>query len=88
MASLEQKRGIKTHFNWELIPYSESARYIAVICDPKDVFVSNYFFAKAIGGGAIPSVETWYRMFVSENFLLGGIVGGERSRILGAAPPS
>jgi hypothetical protein len=72
MASPEKKRVIKTHLNWELIPYSEKARYIAVIRDPKDVFVSNYFFAKAIGGPAIPSVETWYRLFVSESFLIGG----------------
>jgi len=72
MASPEKKRVIKTHMNWELIPYSESARYIAVIRDPKDVFVSNYFFSKAIGGPAIPRLETWYRMFVSESFLVGG----------------
>jgi hypothetical protein len=72
MASPEQKRVIKTHLNWELIPYSEKARYIMVIRDPKDVFVSNYFFAKAIGGPAIPSVETWFRSFVSENFVMGG----------------
>ncbi len=72
MASPEKKRVIKTHLNWELIPYAESARYIAVIRDPKDVFVSNYFFAKALGGAAVPSVDTWYRMFVSENFPLGG----------------
>lgn len=72
MASPEKKRVIKTHLNWELIPYAESARYIAVIRDPKDVFVSNYFFAKALGGAAIPSLETWYRLFVSENFPLGG----------------
>jgi aryl sulfotransferase len=72
MASPEKKRVIKTHLNWELIPYAGSARYIAVIRDPKDVFVSNYFFAKALGGAAIPRLETWYRMFVSESFLLGG----------------
>jgi len=72
MASPEKKRVIKTHLNWEQIPYSEKARYIAVIRDPKDVFVSNYFFAKAIGGPAIPPLKTWYRMFVSESFLMGG----------------
>lgn len=72
MTSPEQKRVIKTHLNWELIPYSERARYIAVIRDPKDVFVSNYFFVKALGGSAIPSLETWYGMFVSESFLVGG----------------
>jgi hypothetical protein len=72
MASPEQKRVIKTHLNWDLIPYSPDARYIAVIRDPKDVFVSNYFFVKALGGPAIPSVETWFRSFVSENFVMGG----------------
>ena len=44
MASPEHRRVIKTHFDWDLIPYSEDARYIAVIRDPKDVFVSSYFF--------------------------------------------
>src|SRR6185312_9144536 len=33
----ERKRVIKTHFNWELLPYSAEARYIAVVRDPKDV---------------------------------------------------
>ena len=70
--SPERMRVIKTHFNWEHIPYSEDARYIMVIRDPKDVFVSNYFFAKAIGGPAIPSLQTWFRMFLSESFLVGG----------------
>lgn len=57
MASLEQKRGIKTHLNWELIPYSESARYIAVICDPKDVFVSNYFLPRRLAEGRFPPLK-------------------------------
>src|ERR1700688_105697 len=38
----ERKRVIKTHFSWELLPYSEEARYILVIRDPKDAFVSAY----------------------------------------------
>src|SRR5580698_11501788 len=32
----ERKRIIKTHLNWELLPYSEDAKYISVIRDPKD----------------------------------------------------
>ena len=69
----ERKRVIKTHFNWELLPYSEQARYIAVIRDPKDVFVSAYFFMKDSGmGPAMPSVDTMYRMFLADKFLLGG----------------
>jgi Sulfotransferase domain len=69
----ERKRVIKTHFNWELLPYSEEARYIAVIRDPKDVFVSSYFFMKGSGmGGAMPSVDTMYRLFLADKYMLGG----------------
>jgi hypothetical protein len=69
----EPRRVIKTHFNWELLPYSEEARYIAVIRDPKDVFVSAYFFIKGSGmGAATPSVDTMYRLFLADKFLLGG----------------
>ena len=61
----ERKRVIKTHFNWDLIPYSPDARYIAVIRDPKDVFVSSYFFLKdglygaghAEAGDLVPTVS-------------------------------
>ena len=70
--SPERKRVIKTHFDWELLPYSENARYIMVIRDPKDVFVSSYFFVKDVLGPAMPSVDTWYKLFVSEGFPMGG----------------
>ena len=72
MASPEQKRVIKTHLNWELIPYSPEARYIAVIRDPKDVFVSNYFFAKGIAGPILPSFDVLYRAFLAGNSPMGG----------------
>lgn len=69
----ERKRVIKTHFNWDLIPYSPEARYVAVIRDPKDVFVSSYFFLRdGMYGPAMPTADTWYRHFLSKNFLLGG----------------
>ena len=71
-SSPEGRRVIKTHFSWELLPYSEEARYIAVIRDPKDVFVSSYFFIKdGIYGPAMPSVETWYKLFLSGRSLMG-----------------
>jgi hypothetical protein len=71
--SPERKRVIKTHFNWELLPYSEDARYIIVIRDPKDIFVSSYFFLRdSILGPAMPSVDTWYKLFMSEGFPIGG----------------
>ena len=71
-ASPEQKRVIKTHLNWELIPYSEKARYIMVIRDPKDIFVSNYRFSQQMMGPAMPTVDTWFKLFLSRGFLVGG----------------
>jgi len=70
-ASPEQKRVIKTHLPWEMLPYSPEARYIVVIRDPKDVFVSGYyFFGNGIGRG-MPSVEAWLRLFLSDDFMSG-----------------
>ena len=69
----ERKRVIKTHFNWEMLPYSPDARYIAVIRDPKDIFVSNYLFVRdSVYGAAMPSVDTWFNLFLSPDFVLGG----------------
>lgn len=69
----ERKRVIKTHFNWDLLPYSEEARYIAVIRDPKEIFVSSYFFVRdSLMGRAMPNVDTWFNLFLSERFVLGG----------------
>jgi hypothetical protein len=69
----ERKRVIKTHFNWELLPYSPEARYIAVIRDPKDVFVSGYHFIKdGLMGPAMPSPSTWYKLYLSNGFMVGG----------------
>jgi Sulfotransferase domain len=71
--SPERKRVIKTHFDWELLPYSEDARYIMVLRDPKDIFVSSYFFVRdGVLGAAMPSVDTWYKLFLSDGFLIGG----------------
>jgi hypothetical protein len=68
-ASPEQKRVIKTHLHWEDLPYSEDARYICVIRDPKDVFVSSYHFF----GTILPlrSVDLWFKLFCSENMFFG-----------------
>lgn len=62
----ERKRVIKTHFNWDGLPYAEQARYIAVIRDPKDVFVSAYFFFRdGFMGKSMPRLDTMYNAFVS-----------------------
>jgi hypothetical protein len=73
-ASPEHRRVIKTHLDWDLIPYSEDARYIAVIRDPKDVFVSSYFFFVKAGilRALMPSGDLWYRLFLSDAFPVGG----------------
>lgn len=69
----ERKRVIKTHFEWELIPYSKEARYIAVIRDPKDAFVSGYFFLRDTAfGKAMPPFETMYSLFLKDKAMLGG----------------
>ena len=70
--SPEKQRVIKTHFNWDLLPYSPEARYIGVIRDPKDVFVSNYFFVRNSLGPSMPKVETWYQAFLAGGGLPGG----------------
>jgi hypothetical protein len=72
MASPEQRRVIKTHLDWTLLPYSEDARYISVIRDPKDVFVSSYHFFVRGAVRTPMSVDTWFRLFLSEGFPLWG----------------
>jgi hypothetical protein len=71
--SPERRRVIKTHYNWDLLPHSDMARYIAVIRDPKDIFVSNYLFVRdGVFGRAMPSVDTWFKLYLSQDFILGG----------------
>jgi hypothetical protein len=69
----ERLRVIKTHFDWDMLPYSDQAKYISVIRDPKDIFVSNYLFIRdGVYGPAMPTVETWFELFLSQNFPVGG----------------
>jgi aryl sulfotransferase len=71
--SPERKRVIKTHFNWDRLPHSDQAKYIAVIRDPKDIFVSSYHFIRnGVYGPAMPSVGTWLDLFLSPDFPIGG----------------
>jgi len=64
---------IKTHLEWDMIPYSEQAKYILVIRDPKDVFVSSFHFVRdVVFGPAMPSLDTWYKLFMSP---AGGMIG-------------
>jgi hypothetical protein len=67
MASPEQKRVIKTHFDFDWLPYSPDSRYIIVIRDPKDVFVSSYFFFVKNGFMKFTglSPKTWFELFLT-----------------------
>src|SRR5262249_36590810 len=73
-ASPEQKRVIKTHYDWEFVPYSPDARYIIVVRDPKDVFVSSYFLFVKSGflNSIIRSPDALLRIFLSDSFPIGG----------------
>lgn len=63
---------IKTHLESRYVPYSPHAKYLVVVRDPKDVFVSSYFFSGGMLAGApmIP-VNEWYDMFLSDAFQYG-----------------
>jgi hypothetical protein len=65
-------RVIKTHLAVDALPYSPSARYICVVRDPKDVFVSSYHFTRSmILGPLMPSVEAWLEAYLSPDTALG-----------------
>jgi hypothetical protein len=87
MASPEKKRIIKTHLDWDWLPYSEDARYLIVIRDPKDVFVSSYFFF--VKNGPLSFHEILGRDLAPDFPLIGHgrvvLVAGEHCGLLGAA---
>jgi hypothetical protein len=65
-------RVIKTHLALGQVPYARSARYICVVRDPKDVFVSSYHFVRSIAlGPAMPSVAGWLDAYLSADAALG-----------------
>ncbi len=60
-------RVIKTHLEWERVPYTPDARYICILRDPKDAFVSNYLFVRDVMFGPLmPAVPVWLRIFFSD----------------------
>jgi hypothetical protein len=65
-------RIIKTHLALDALPYSRAARFICVVRDPKDVFVSSYHFTRALVlGSLMPSVDGWLDAFLSTDAPMG-----------------
>lgn len=65
-------RVIKTHLASSDIPYNSSARYIALVRDPKDVCVSAYHFLRGIlFGPMMPSVQHWVDAFTAPSWVGG-----------------
>lgn len=68
-------RVIKTHLESTYVPYSPDAKYIVVVRDPKDVFVSSYFFSSSmLPKSTMVSVDDWHDMFLSNDFQYGSWV--------------
>ena len=64
-------RVIKYHGLPSDVPYTEEARYVAVVRDPKSVCVSSYHFARAtVFGPLMPSPEHWAGYFMKPGFPL------------------
>jgi len=67
-----QLRVIKTHLPFGKIVYNDAGRYIWVVRDPKDVFVSGYHFIRSIMlGPLMPSVEEWLDLYLSQDAFYG-----------------
>lgn len=61
-------RVIKTHLSALYVPYSDEAKYLVVIRDPKEVFVSSYPFVASLAGPLLPSVEDWLDAFLTKHW--------------------
>lgn len=67
-------RVIKTHLESEYVPYSPEAKYIIVVRDPKDIFVSSYFFSQGMIPGSMVPVAEWLNLFLFGEFQYGSWV--------------
>lgn len=59
-------RIVKTHASFDDLLYRPEAKYIWVVRDPKDAFVSGYHFLRNVMlGRLMPSPEQWLELFLS-----------------------
>lgn len=61
-------RVIKTHMSLDHVPYGEKAHYLVVIRDPKELFVSSYFFVAGVSGPLMPTLDVWLELFFTKQF--------------------
>ncbi len=61
-------RVIKTHLSAHYVPFNEQAKYLVVVRDPKEVFVSSYPFVKSLAGPIMPDVDDWLDMFLTKHW--------------------
>lgn len=72
-ASPSGLRVIKSHMQAAHVPINDKAKYIVVIRDPKDMFVSSYFFVRdSAFGKDMASVDDWLENFLGPTFMMGG----------------
>ena len=65
-------RVIKTHLALGPVQYSPQGRYVCVVRDPKDVFVSSYHFTRSMTMGPLmPPVADWLDAYLSPDTALG-----------------
>jgi len=67
-------RVIKTHCELDELPFSPDARYLLIIRDPKDVFVSSYHFVNGVLNGLLPcrlTPQDWLAKFMGPKPLMG-----------------
>jgi hypothetical protein len=65
-------RIVKTHLTLDIVPYAPEARYLCVVRDPKDVFVSSYHFTHAmVMGSLMPPVNDWLDTYLSPDTPIG-----------------
>ena len=46
-------RVIKPHWEQHYVPYNPQAKYLVVVREPKEVFVSGYYFAQSMSGSIL-----------------------------------